>query len=463
MLVPLVCSIIYREPDTIAFIISAVATTAIGLLLTFTNHTNGGKLSTREALFIVGASWIVVSAFSAIPYMLAGTFHSYLNAYFEAMSGLTTTGATVLNNIESQPHGILLWRDFTQWLGGLGIVSLFVAVLPMMGIGTAHLVQAEVPAPQAERFTPKMRGTAQALWQTYLGMTAILIILLFLAGMPLYDAFATAFGTMATGGFSPKALSIAAYNSPAIEIIIILFMVIAGINFSIYYAVFWKRNFGRIIKDTEFRTYLGILIVTSIVITLDLVFNGNYSLIHSIRSSIFHVVSIQTTTGFVTDNFDAWPALSRAVLLILMFIGASAGSTGGGFKVVRVVVLVKYAYRALINTFNPKAVIPIRLEERTLTEGTLNRILGFTIIWVLTFAVAFLIMSALGLDLVSALSSVAATISNVGPGLGMVGPMLDYSIIPPIGKIVLICCMLVGRLELWAVFALFAPAFWRWR
>jgi len=462
MIFPLAWSLYYREPDIIPFIISIGITVGSGLILTFLTPGGEGKLSTREALALVAGAWIVASAFSTLPYMLAGTFHSYLNAYFEAMSGYTTTGASVLTNIESQPHGILLWRNFTQWLGGMGIITLFVAVFPMLGVGPAHLVEAELPG-ETGRLTARIRDTAKALWQIYLGITALEIILLFLAGMPLFDSFANAFGTMATGGFSPKNLSIGAYDSVSIHIIIIFFMALAGINFGIYYSLLWKRNLGRLFRDVEFRVYLGILIVASLLISLDLFLNTGSSAGDALRYGTFQAVSIQTTTGFAITNFNVWPAFSRSALIILMVIGASAGSTGGALKVSRVVILVKYAYRELVHVFNPRAVLPVKLGERALPEWVLSRILGVAIIYVITFVVAFLLMSAVGLDFVSALSSVAATLGNIGPGLGMVGPTLNYSLVPPLGKIVLIVCMLVGRLELWTVLVLISPAFWRWR
>lgn len=463
MIFPLAWSLYYREPDIIPFIVSIGITIGSGLILTFFTPSGEGKLSIREALALVAGAWVVASAFSTIPYMLAGTFDSYLNAYFEAMSGYTTTGATMLADIESQPHGILLWRNFTQWLGGMGIITLFVTVFPMLGVGPAHLVEAEVPGPQAERLTARIRDTAKALWKIYLGISVLEIILLFLAGMPLFDSFANTFGTMATGGFSPMNESIGAYDSVAIHIIIIFFMTLAGINFGIYYSLLWKRDFGRLFRDVEFRVYLGILIGASLLISLDLFLNMECPISDAFRYGIFQAVSIQTTTGFAITNFDTWPAFSRSALIILMVIGASAGSTGGALKVSRVVILVKYAYRELVHVFNPRAVLPVKLGERTLPEWVLSRILGVAIIYVITFVVSFLLMSAVGLDFVSALSSVAATLGNIGPGLGMVGPTMNYSLVPPLGKVVLIVCMLVGRLELWTVLVLISPAFWRWR
>jgi len=460
MIFPLAWSLYYREPDIIPFIWSIGITVGSGLILTFLTPGGEGKLSIREALALVAGAWVLASAFSTIPYMLAGTFDSFLNAYFEAMSGYTATGATMLTNIESQPHGILLWRSFTQWLGGMGIITLFVAVFPMLGVGPAHLVEAELPG-ETGRLTARIRDTAKALWQIYLGLSILEIVLLFLAGMPLFDSFANTFGTMATGGFSPMNENIGAYDSVAIHIIIIFFMIMAAVNFGIYYSLLWKGNFGRLLRDVEFRVYLGILIGASLLISLDLFLNMGYSISDAFRYGTFQAVSIQTTTGFTITNFDVWPAFSQLALIILMIIGGSAGSTSGALKVSRVIILAKYTYRELVHVFSPKAVLPVKLGERTLPEWVLSRTLGVAIIYAITFVVASLLMSAVGLDFVSAVSSVAATMGTVGPGLGSVA--LNYSLVPPIGKVILIVCMLVGRLELWTVLVLISPAFWRWR
>ena len=463
MLLPLAWSLYYREPDWIAFVISIGISVVSGLLLWRLTPVGEGRLSRREAIMLVAFGWILASVVGTLPYQLAGTFPSYLDAFFEAMSGFTTTGATVLADIEGQPHGILLWRNLTQWLGGMGIITLFVALFPMIGIGAAHLVEAEMPGPEAERLTPRIRDTAKALWLLYLGLSISEFILLWLGGMSPFDALTVTFGTMPTGGFTATNLSIGAYNSLFIEVIVIFFMGMAGINFGLYYFLLWKRQPRRLLANPEFRLYICLLIGACLLIVLDLTRNMGLSIGEAFRYSSFQVVSIMTTTGFVTANFDVWSAFAKAALLVLMVIGASAGSTGGALKVIRLLVLIKYAYRRILLAFNPRAVIPLKIGGNVLSERAISGIIGMTILYFAILIVGFLAMSAMGLDHITALSSVFATLGNVGPGLGLVGPELDYLWIPPLGKIVLIVCMLAGRLELFTVLMLFAPSFWRWR
>ena len=463
MLIPLGFSLFYGESDYVAFAISIGISIVPGLLLWRLTSVGEGRLSRREAIMIVAGGWVLASAFGAIPYILAGTFQSYLNAYFEAMSGFSTTGATVLASIESQPHGILLWRSLTQWLGGMGIITLFVALFPMLGIGGAHLIEAEVPGPEAERLTARIRDTAKALWFLYFGFSALAFISLWLAKMPVFDALTVTFSTMPTGGFTPTTLSIGAYNSPLIEGIVILFMVIAGVNFGLFYFLLWKRQPGRLFRNSEFRLYIALLVGACLFIALNLLNSSGLSVGEAFRYSSFQVVSTMTTTGFVTTDFNAWPAFARSALLILMVIGASAGSTGGALKVIRLLVLFKYAYRRILLFFNPRAVIPVKVGGNILSERIVSAIIGMSILYFAILIAGFLVMSALGLDQVTAISSVAATLGNIGPGLGLVGPTANYLWIPAAGKIVLIICMLVGRLELFTVLALLTPSFWKWR
>jgi len=466
MLLPLAWSLFYREPDALAFVISAGISVVSGLLLWRLTPVGKGRLSRREAIMLVAGGWILASAFGTLPYVLAGTFPSYLDAYFEAMSGFTTTGATVfdplVNSIESQPHGILLWRSLTQWLGGMGIITLFVALFPMLGIGAAHLVEAEMPGPQAERLTARIRDTAKAIWLLYIGFSILEFISLWLARMPVFDALTITFSTMPTGGFTPTTSSIGAYNSLA-QGIVTFFMVVAGVNFGLFYFLLWKRQLKRLVTNSEFRLYIALLIGACFLIALNLTMSGGESIGQAFRYSSFQVVSIMTTTGFVTTDFNVWPEFAKTALLILMVIGASAGSTGGALKVIRLLVLFKYAYRRILLAFNPRAVIPLKVGGEVLSERVTSGIIGMSILYFVTFLAGFLVMSTMVPDQITALSSVAATLGNVGPGLGLVGPTANYLWIPPPGKVVLIICMLVGRLELFTVLMLFTPAFWRWR
>jgi len=464
MLLPLGWSLYYNEPDSLAFAISIGISVGSGLLLWRLTPGGEGRLSRREAILLVAGAWVLASAFGSLPYELAGTFSSHLDAYFETMSGFTTTGATVLTAIESQPHGILLWRNLTQWLGGMGIITLFVALFPLIGIGAAYLVEAEMPGPQPERVTARIRDTVKSLWLLYLGFSVLEFILLWqVGGIPVFDALIVTFGTMPTGGFATTSLSIGAYNSIIVEGIVITFMVVAGVNFGLYYFLFWKRQPRRLFSNSEFRLYISLLTGASVLIALNLIRVMGLSIGEAFRHSGFQVVSIMTTTGFSTADFNVWPAFAKGALLMLMIIGASAGSTGGALKVTRFLVLIKYIYRRLLLAVNPRVIIPLKVGGNVLSEKIISGIIGTAILYFAIITVSFLIMSALGLDHVTALSSVFATLGNIGPGLGLVGPAANYAFIPAGGKVVLIICMLAGRLELITILALFAPSFWKWR
>ncbi len=465
MILPLVWSLHYKETSFLPFVISTVITGVSGALLWKLLPSGDGSLSRREGLALVTWTWILVSFFSALPYQFAGTFPSFLDAYFEAMSGFTTTGATVLTSIESQPQGILLWRNFTQWLGGMGIVTFFVALFPMLGLGAARLYEAEMPGPQPERLAGSIRDTARALWWLYIGLSALEALLLLFGGrLPLFDALTITFGTMPTGGFLHQSLSIGAYNSTFITSTVTIFMLLAGVNFGLYYYLIWKHQSPRhVFSNPEFRLYIAIIVGASFIIMLDLLANMGQSVGEAFKLATFQAVSIQTTTGFTTANFNTWPSLSQTILLVLMIVGASAGSTGGALKVVRISVLAKYALRQIYLVFSPRSVLPIKLGEKVLPESNVSRIIGISILYFATLIIGSLIMSAMGLDNITAFSSVAATLGNVGPGLGSVGPAGNYFFLPPFGKFILILCMLVGRLEFFTVLVLTIPAFWRWR
>jgi len=463
MLLPLGWSLYYREPDSLAFLVSLGITMGFGFLIWKFTPAAPGKLSRREAIALVAGTWILASAFAALPYLLAGTFQSFLDAYFEAMSGFTTTGATLLGNIEGQPHGILLWRSFTQWLGGMGIIMLFVAFFPVLGMGSAYLVEAEMPGPQPERLSPRMRDTAKDLWLIYLGFSVLEAALLYAVGLPPFDALTVTFSTMSTGGFTPASASIGAYHSVLVEGIVMFFMMAAGVNFSLYYFLFWKRKLRGIWGNPELRLYLSLILGATLFISLYLMKDTGLSAEQAFRYGGFQTISIMTTTGFVTADFDAWPASCRGILLILMLVGACAGSTGGALKVIRILVLSKYTLRQIFLGFSPRAVIPLKVGRNVLSEEVLSGILSLAVLYFAILVGAFIVMSALGLDLVTAASSVIACLGNVGPGLGLVGPAQNYACIPSIGKGVLTFCMLVGRLEIFTVLALLSPSFWKWR
>ncbi len=464
MLLPLLWSLFNNGTDTSAFAISIAISLGSGLLLWRLLPVKERGMSRREAIVLVVGSWMAASLFGALPYTFSGALPNFLDAYFEAMSGYTTTGATVLTSIETQAEGILLWRSLTQWLGGMGIIMLFVALFPILGIGAAHLAEAEMPGgQQGERLTARIRDTAKALLFIYFGMTITEFILLRTAGLPIFDAMAVTFSTTPIGGFTPTDLSIGAYNSLFVEAIVIFFMIAAGINFGLYYFLIFKRQPMRLLKNSEFKLYITLIILVTLILNLDLIINMGLPFGEALRYSSFQTVSILTTTGFTTADFNAWTDFAKSLLLILMIIGASAGSTGGALKVIRLLVLAKYTYRRILLAFNPRAVIPLKIDGNVIPEGITSRIIGLAILYFVTLVICFLIMSGLGLDNITALSSVIASLGNVGPGLGMVGPAENYSLIPPLGKGVLMFCMLAGRLELFTLMMLFTRAFWRWR
>jgi len=463
MIAPMICSLCYGEHDWPAFVASTGITVISGFLIQFFTPSEKNKLLLRETLAIVTFSWVLSAAFGALPYILAGTFSNYLDAYFEAMSGFTATGATVITAIESQPHGILLWRGLTQWLTGMGIITLFVSLFPMMGIGAVQLVKAEMPSLVDEKILPRVRDIAKSVWTIYIGFSVLEVALLCLTGLPFYDALTVTFGTMATGGFSAKQLSIEAYQSWQAEFIVVLFMIIAAINFRLYFSLFWKRNFRSLLVDSEFHLYLGLLFGASLFIALDLIINSGLSFTDACRYGSFNAISIMTTTGFSNTDFNVWPVFSKAALVVLMLIGGSTGSTAGAIKVSRVMVLVKSVRRQILQSINPRAVIRLWAGGSPIQEERISEALSLSSLYLIILVVAFLIMSAVGLDQISALSSVAACMGTVGPGLGAVGPIENYLWIHPVGKITLIMCMVLGRLELFTILALFVPSYWKWR
>lgn len=460
LLTPLPFSFYYGDGVWSAFILSAVICFVVGGLL-FAFCKSPKELTVREGFAVVTFGWTVFAVFGALPYLISGAIASPLDAIFETMSGFTTTGSTILTDIEALPQCLLFWRSLTQWLGGMGIIVLSLAILPMLGVGGMQLFKAEVPGPTADRLKPRIQDTAKMLWSVYFLLTMVETLLLVLGGMSFFDALCHSFATLATGGFSTQNSSITAYNSSYIDGVVTLFMILAGINFALHFQVL-RGKAGEFFRSEELRVYLGIILMTTVII---MIFNWSGGIYlqfgENFRYSIFQVSSIMTTTGFATADFELWPVLPQYLLVLLMFIGGCAGSTGGGMKVARILLLFKHAQVQVFRLIHPRAIRLVKLGNRPVDKDVLQSILGFFALFIGVFVVGSLLVAASGMDLVSAGGAVVACLSNIGPGLGTVGPVDNFAHVPAFGKSVLIVCMLMGRLELFTVLVLFFPSFWR--
>jgi trk system potassium uptake protein TrkH len=460
LLVPMGISFGYGEEEAMAFLVAAAICGGIGLggLMAFRSERK--EIGHREGFAIVGLGWMVVCLLGALPYLFAGTFSSAVNACFESTSGFTTTGATVVQNIELLPKGILFWRSLTHWLGGMGIILLSMAILPMLGVGGMQLYRAEVPGPVPDRLKPRIRETAKTLWMVYVLISLLEVVFLLVGGMSVFDAVCHTFGTMATGGFSTQNASIGHYESAYIEGVITVFMIAAGANFALHYQLL-QGNPGRYFQDREFRFYLFAILMTTAGVAI-LLRTGTYEgWTDSVRYAVFQVSSILTTTGYTTADYEQWPLVVQYTLFCLMFFGGCAGSTGGSVKCIRILLLLKQAYKEIYRLIHPQAVATIKLGKKTVPPDVMESVLGFSLVYVGIFVGASLLMSWLGLDFKSALASVGACIGNVGPGLGIVGPTKTYLSIVPTGKWILILCMIMGRLEIFTLLILFLPQFWK--
>lgn len=466
---PLFVSVASRDGAHVSFLAPALGAAVLGILLWQFYPVPRRNLTRREGLALVTCTWILGSLVGAVPYSLSGTLPTYVDSFFEAMSGFTTTGATVFTSIGGQPTSILLWRNFSQWIGGMGIITFFVALFPMLGVGAARLFEAEMPGPQPERLRARVVNTARVLWILYVGLSALeFLLLVFLPEISIFDAANITFATMPTGGFLHLSRSIGAYaHLPYVTTVITIFMMAAGVNFSLYFyfirikSAQWRLD--TFLNNPEFRLYIGIFVAASIFVTVNLIQSAGMDAAHALQHATFQVASIQTTTGFATTDFDLWPSMSKGVLLVLMLVGACAGSTGGALKVIRLLVVVKHSFRQVVVAFSPRTMVPLKIGGKPIPEPMVSAILGMAGLYALTVIVGFGIMTALGLDATSAFSSVAATVGNVGPGFAAVGPVYDYAFIPDLGKLVLSACMLVGRLEFVTALSLLMPAFWQWR
>ena len=448
--------------ETSAFCITCTICLLTGLILWKLFPSGIEKLRDREGFAIVATSWMVMSAFGAFPLYLTGICPNYIDALFESTSGFTTTGASILVNIDSVSHGILFWRNLMQWVGGMGIILLSLAIFPMLGIGSFHLFKAEIPGGSTvEQMQPRLAETAKILWKTYLALTVIEITALLFAGLDLFDAVCHTFSTVATGGFSPHNGSVGVFDNIYIEAIIILFMFFGGINFALHSQIV-RGNFAGALKNPEFRSYCSILIIGILLVTWGLTRvspDGHAG--EAFRNAAFTVVSIQTTTGFVTDDFNLWPEYLKLLILGIMMVGGCSGSTSGSFKIIRFIILIKIILRELAKLVHPRAIFHVKVGEKTISPDDLSNVAALTFLFIGISALSAMMLSFMGVDLTTAISASIASLFNIGPGLGADGAMGNYATIPTIGKGILISCMLLGRLEIYGILLLILPIAWR--
>lgn len=467
MLAPFFVSLYYSEPNAArAFIITIGVMVVIsgGTLLALRN-VEVKNINQRDGYFFVTFTWVIAAAFGAIPLVISGDFSSYSTAFFEIMSGFTTTGATSLSDIESCTRGILFWRSMSNWLGGMGIVVLFVALLPAIGVrmgaGTFHLMGAESVGPVKGKLTPKTKTTAIALWAVYVGFSVLEAVMLKIGGLGYYDSVTVTFSTIAAAGFCVKGASIGAFNSAYVDAVVTLFMLIAGINFSLYYKAFTGR-LNNVFKDSEFRWFLGIWFICSLLAAIQLTATGTYqNILTSFRYAAFHIASVLTTTGFATANYLTWPSFSIMLVVLMMFIGGSAGSTGGGMKVTRIVTLLKLGTNTIKKRIHPAAVSKIRLGNDIVHDDTITSIAAFCAIYIITWLIGTVVLSLTGLDIETCMAASILSLGNIGIGFGKVGPAGNFSIFPQWALWVCSFEMLIGRLELFTVYALFSKSFWK--
>jgi len=472
MLVAALVSGLYKDGVTIEITMAAIVTMLVGLVAMFFTRDHKKEVKPKEGYIIVTFGWLVMSASGMLPYLFTGAIPDITNAFFETISGYTTTGASILNDIESLPKGLLFWRSLTHWIGGMGIIVLAIAILPLLGIGGMQLFAAEAPGPSADKLHPRITDTAKRLWLIYVGYTLAETLLLKLAGMDFFDAMNHAMATLSTGGFSTKNSSLAYWNDqPLIQYIVILFMFLAGSNFVLSYFAF-KGKIQKVLKDEEFKFYTGFIISFSIVAALVIYFQAQPQVSASlpmvfgygesaIRHALFQVLAVVTTTGFVTADFTGWTPFLTIFFFGLMFLGGSAGSTAGGIKVMRHLLIIKNGLLEFKRTLHSNAIIPVRYNNKTVPESIVYNIIGFFVLYMLLFIIGALVLAFMGLDFESAIGGAATSLGNVGPGLGSLNPLSNFNDLPALGKWWCGFLMLLGRLELFTVLILFSPYFWR--
>ncbi|MBA3008893.1 MAG: TrkH family potassium uptake protein [Proteobacteria bacterium] len=462
MLAPLLCSLYYKDMAHGGIIRSIAITlgTALVLMLFSKGYESEAYINQKEGMTVVALGWTAICIFGALPFYFGPEFTNFTDAFFESVSGFTTTGSSVMTQIEGSTHGLLFWRSFIQWLGGMGIIVLSLAILPFLGVGGIQLYKAEVPSPVPDKLTPRLSDSAKILWMVYAGLTLLEILFLLAGGMPPFESICHALTTLPTGGFSPKNASVAHYNSAYFDYVIVVFMVLAGINFSLHYQMLRGKTLA-FWKDTECRFFIGLTLVLTLVVTWDIYGSVYDSFKDAFRYSLFQVSSIVTTTGFATADYEKFPGLSQAILFVCMFVGASAGSTGGGMKCARIIVCLKYCHRELFKLIHPRSISHIKINNTVIPDHVLRSIMGFLALYMLLFFFSTILLAAMGVDLLTSLGAVASCIGNIGPGFGTVGPAENFAHLPVLGKWLLAWCMLLGRLEIYTVIILFVPEFWK--
>ncbi|HOV23031.1 MAG TPA: TrkH family potassium uptake protein [Candidatus Marinimicrobia bacterium] len=459
LILPLLISLFQHDTATPAFLFSIAVATGVGLLMQIRKPRNF-NIQRWEAMVIVVIGWIGASVIGALPFYFSGYFDGFINALFESVSGFTTTGASILNDIESLPISLLVWRTLTHWIGGMGIIILALVVLPAINISGRNLYSFESSSLANEQITPKIKDTARLLWTVYFILTVSETVLLLVLGLPFFDAVLTAMATIATGGFSPKNASIAAYNNVYVEIVVVIFMILSGINFTLYLRMFQSRKNWRDYSETVY-IYFAIMAVASLVIVINLRSHTYNSWSEAIRYGVFQAVSINTTTGFVTTDWDIWQPVAHIVLLILMLVGACPGSTCGAIKNSRIVLLIKSIHRELIQIIHPRVVTTIHFNKRPIDEKTIQNAIVYIGMYLCFWLVASMIVALGGVAPESALIAVATTLGGVGPGIGLFGPIESYAALSVLNKIVLMASMLFGRLEFYSILIVFLPTFWQ--
>ena len=459
----LVCSSVsfyYRESDMLDFWKAGGITAGIGLLLAALGKGGERQLTRRDGYVLVSFAWVAFSLFGMLPFYIGGYIPDIANAFFETMSGFSSTGATILDDIESLPHGILFWRSMTQWIGGLGIIMFTIAVLPIFGVSGLQVFAAEASGPTHDKVHPRIGITAKWIWSIYAGITALLVCLLMLGGMDWFDSICHAFATTGTGGFSTKQASVAYYNSPYIEYVISIFMFISGINFTLL-LLFVNRKFKKFIGNAELKFYFGSVVLFTAVIAIVLYYTSPMGMEESFRKSLFQVISLQTSTGFATDDYMQWTPVLWGLLTIIMLMGACAGSTTGGLKCIRMVILTKVSRNEFKHILHPNAILPVRINKQVISPSIVSTVLAFCFIYISIIVIGTLLMMAMGVGAEESMGCVISSIGNMGPGLGETGPAYSWNALPDAAKWLLSFLMLLGRLELFTVLLLFTPDFWK--